>query len=382
MKNSTSIRIENDGKITFFPLVIQPAREGKIFLGSKVTSSFVIVDNKWKKLKNLQGEVSVSKISHEIGTSIDEVKIFLLLIAPHKLIKAIDGDVLFEVTDSKFYSRKLVRIFDNKLVLFLHLILAAYAISLPITNHNLIPTYSDFFWSPYLSFTFLSYFLFTIFIIAEHEFVHFVIAAGYGVKGRFSLSNRLNFLVVESKFPNMYSISRKRRIAVFLSGTLTDLATTGVLYFLLIQSNSLLIKQFILLEWVAILWQFLFYMKTDFYFVIKELVGIENLYTYAKERFFGLLKLKWKTLPLTRDENLIVNLYMILFLVGSVLGLWRYLTFHLPVTLNLVFESFGEVIGGMKAGNFIWVLDGGVVLVIQGLVALMFGFIIVRKVVK
>jgi hypothetical protein len=233
-----------------------------------------------------------------------------------------------------------------------------------------------------LSFTFLSYFLFTIFIIAEHEFVHFVIAAGYGVKGRFSLSNRLNFLVVESKFPNMYSISRKRRIAVFLSGTLTDLATTGVLYFLLIQSNSLLIKQFILLEWVAILWQFLFYMKTDFYFVIKELVGIENLYTYAKERFFGLLKLKWKTLPLTRDENLIVNLYMILFLVGSVLGLWRYLTFHLPVTLNLVFESFGEVIGGMKAGNFIWVLDGGVVLVIQGLVALMFGFIIVRKVVK
>ncbi len=387
MSETRESKITSDTRIKFFHLSVQPGREGKIIIGSKRTKSFIIIDSYWKKIVDIaRKEKKVSDIikvlkREDPGNFLDnyaesKVKLMLLFFAKYKLIQKIDRETLVENKRAKSINinPRLTNFLGSKPLVAVYLLLAIIGISsLFLTNFSVLDS-QNFFWSGYLSLTFLTYFVFTIFMIVEHEFAHFVAARKFGLTGNFSLSNRLQFLVVESKFPNMYSISKKGRIVVFLSGTLIDLATVGILCLILLLTSqhtfspfpvAALIKQLLLLEWVAILWQFLFYMKTDIYFVIKELVNVENLYTYAKERTLGFVKKDRKLPILTKRENYIVNIYTILFIFGTILGIWRYLTIHLPITIRFMFQSLSNFFTGVFTNNFILAIDGFMVLVIE-----------------
>ncbi len=399
MNEASDLKITSESKIKFFPLTIQPGRKGKIIIGSKRTNSFIIVDSYWSKLTEIaKKEGKVLDIVHELEKdninfvsphSLSKVKIMLLFFAKYRLIQKINGEILIETrkTRSININPKIIGILTNKLFVAAYTLLAVLGILFFVLTKFSALNPENFFWSKYLSLTFSTYFLFTVFMIVVHEFAHFVAAKRFGLTGSFSLSNRLQFLVVESKFPNMYSISKKGRIIVFLSGTLIDLATIGILYLILLNlkdtANFLiireLIKQFLLLEWVAILWQFLFYMKTDMYFVIKELVNVENLYTYAKERTLGFVKKDRKLPVLTKKENYIVSIYTVLFILGTALGIWRYLTIHLPITIRFMFQSLSNLFTGVFTNNFILAIDGFVVLVIEIIFLTLFIKVVVKR---
>ncbi|HEX6977435.1 MAG TPA: hypothetical protein VF185_03760 [Patescibacteria group bacterium] len=401
MSETRDLNITTNSKIKLFPLTIQPGRKGKIIIGSKRTNSFIIIDSYWEKFVEVaKKEKKVSKIAEKlrkedpnnfIGSySTSKVKLMFLFFAMYKLVEKIDGKTVFEnkrITAIRI-NPKLTNILGSKPFVLVYFFLALFGLFFTVLNGFSVLDPQNFFWSGYLSVTFLTYFVFTVVMIVVHEFAHFVAARKFGLTGNFSLSNRLQFLVVESKFPNMYSITKRGRIIVFLSGTLIDLATVGVLYFFLPinpkHTNtplavSALIKQFLLLEWVAILWQFLFYMKTDFYFVVKEMLGIENLYTYAKKRTMSFIKRDENPVLLSKRENNIVNIYTALFVFGTIFGIWRYLTIHLPITIRFIFQSLSNLFTGVFTNNFVLSMDGFVVLIIELIFVTLFVRVITKK---
>lgn len=367
MLKASPIKIEGDTLIEAFPLTHRPARKSKIFIGSKATQSFLITDSYWKPIVDiLKKPQKVSTIVNKLDVSETKVKLFILFLIKYKLIFKINKEIIYSSHQKSYAIIENLTLRTAKLALhpvsiFIYISLASFGVFLPISVNGLIPRADNFFWSPILSLSFITYILFSLFMIILHEYAHFLVAKFYGLEGNFTLSNRLNFLVVESQFPNIYSIPKKGRVAIFLAGTLIDLATIGILYILYIFFSHPLIMQLILLEWVAVLWQFLFYMKTDIYFVIKEIVSVENLYTYARQKVKNIGRFRKLNLPLTKKENLIVNIYVVLFLIGSVFGLWRYVTFHLRISLTLLFTSYTNIIAGINSNNLIQFTDGVVV---------------------
>lgn len=386
MPKTSPIKIENDTLIEAFPLTHRPAREGKVFIGSKATESFLIADSYWKPIVDiLKKPQRVSTIINKLG-SVDEtkVKLFLLFLVKYRLIFKINNEVIHFAPHKSFtkienLTHKTAKLFLHPVAVFVYVSLASFGVFLPIFVNKFVPRAENFFWSPILSLSFITYILFSLFMIILHEYAHFLVAKFYGLRGNFTLSNRLNFLVVESRFPNIYSIPKKGRIAIFSAGIISDLASIGFLYILYIWSSHPLVMQMILLEWVAVLWQFLFYMKTDMYFVIKELVNIENLYTYAKQKIKNIGRFRNLNLPLNKKENFIVNIYALLFITGTILGLWRYVTFHLRISLTLLFTSYTNIIEGMNSNNLIQFADGVVVASTEVILFTLLIYAIIKK---
>ncbi len=94
------IRLKNTSVVKTFPLNWQPAREGKIFVGSNVTKSYIIIDSYWLPIIDLllQG-LNLDEIVHNLSeidphnfhneNASSKVKIMIIELAQNKLIEKI-----------------------------------------------------------------------------------------------------------------------------------------------------------------------------------------------------------------------------------------------------------------------------------------------------
>ncbi len=403
MDQKQEVRLKSNSKIQAFLLNSQPARAGKIFIGSRETNSYVIVDACWKPIVELLlSEMPVSEIAKKLSQIdpesfceedvLDKTKIIIMGLAKHKMIKKIDGEVIFRSLPKEKMTlnpivEKAAFFVTRHIPILMIVTLALFALLTPLVFPETFPRPSDFYWSKYLSFCIASSFIFTWVSVFLHEGAHLIIARKYGLNGKLRISHRLNFLVVETYFPDIYSIPKKGRMAIYISGMIIDMAIISLFYICIFLINSkftylqglvLPLKQFILLQWLSILWQFFFYMKTDFYFVIKEFVGIENLYTFAKEKMLNMLKFRQTVLPITKKEIRIVNIYTIFFLIGNILGVARYVFYHLPILAIGIMGGVEEIRNGIKTSNIIPFADGLVFVTVE----LFFTALLARSIIK
>lgn len=378
---SKDIKLKDSSKITSFKLVSQPANDGKIFLGSLATDFFIVADSYWEPLVEImkKGEVSIAKIAKMMGEEgTTKIKLMVLSLAQAKLIHKIDGKVIYSSSKKKdnyidLLFSKISFFLTNPIFTITNIILAL-VLFVVFSDINRVPKSQDFFWNPLFSINLLSAFIFTWITVFEHEIAHLAVAKIYGLKGELRLAHRLNFLVAETDFPGIYSVSKAKRITIFLSGIIVDMATTSMLYFLYLQNKEIVIlKQFILLEWLSILWQFFFYMKTDIYYVVKEIVGIPDLYTYSKEKIVSFLKREQFTPVLTERENVIVSVYAGILFFGTALGLFRYGFYHIPILFKTFAGAFVEVFKGTN------VVDGVITIFIEGISLLLLGVTYLRR---
>lgn len=114
-----------------------------------------------------------------------------------------------------------------------------------------------------------------------HELSHFLSASGFGLYSKINLGNRLQFLVAQTKIYNVYSIDIKKRISIYASGIVTDLWTIFIcMIFINLFQYSVVIsilRCLIFIKIGAIVWQFLFYMKTDVYYILSNILKQNNL---------------------------------------------------------------------------------------------------------
>ena len=286
-------------------------------------------------------------------------------------VKSVDGILQEQVHEAKEYHFTWIKkshvswLFTKFIVTLQILFIISGFCVLFSTYGEYIPKYSDLFFHPWYtvvgSITFVGAWL----LAFKHEFYHLLAAKHYGVEGQFSFSHRLYFVVAETDLTNVWSLSKRKRYVVYFAGLLTDfvfialcfwirfLADSGVLT--LSEFGYDLVKGLILMQLTQILWQFLFFMRTDIYYVFVNMFQMTDLLadtqTYIKEslnKHFSLFS-KQDLSRISERELKVIKYYSVFFVLGSCVTLAVFLFYLLPISAEFLIGSVRGVLHGTFA---------------------------------
>jgi hypothetical protein len=124
-----------------------------------------------------------------------------------------------------------------------------------------------------------------------HESFHVLAGRRLGLSSRVGLGNRLWFIVVETRMPNLLSVPRRQRYLPFLVGMLADVlivSTLGLLAYGMHDGGK--VEQVIAAVALAMAfpvcvrfaYQFLLFLQTDIYFVITTALGCYDLHAASR----------------------------------------------------------------------------------------------------
>lgn len=127
----------------------------------------------------------------------------------------------------------------------------------------------------------------SLILVAIHELAHLVAARAAGVSCRFGIGTRLWIPVAETDMTGVWSIPRRKRYLPFLAGPLVD-ATGGSLVALLLFAAgrswihlsapaTRFCQALLLIYLLALLWQCYLFVRTDFYYVLANLLRCKSL---------------------------------------------------------------------------------------------------------
>jgi len=251
-----------------------------------------------------------------------------------------------------------------------------------ITNNQYIPKPQDLFFHDSITIIIIVNYILGWLLIFKHEIAHLFAAKSLGVEGRFSLNLRLHYLVAETDVTNLLKIPRKKRYIVFLAGIISDLLFSAAFVFLLLLNDSNIIhinnlvygilKMMVLIEFLSIVWQFRFYMKTDIYYVIESLVKCKNLYddskAYIKKIFYKLFNKK-SNIDLSKipyKEMKYIRMYSILFFFGTLITILVFIYYGIPIIIELFLRIIDTLMIGLRTGNQLALLDSILLIIFLG----------------
>lgn len=186
-----------------------------------------------------------------------------------------------------------------------------------------------------------------------HELGHLITARAAGVPGKISLGTRLQFLAAQTDVSGIWSAPRRIRIMVYLSGMMVNvvLAATGVLLTRIFAPGAirtfgavLCMEQLLLLAG-----QFMFFMRTDIYFLVQDIGRCRDLYgdatkyvRYLAQKIAGRDAADPST-ALSHGERRNVRLYSAFFVPGTLITLLVFVTVTLPVVVRLIGTALSHI---------------------------------------
>lgn len=180
-----------------------------------------------------------------------------------------------------------------------------------VIDPALRPNYRNVFFTSYLAFIPIALALTQFPLVLLHEGFHALAGRRLNLPSRLGIGRRLYYLVAETRLDSLYSVPAAQRYVPFFAGVLVDAVGVGAFTLL-----SAAFRQLGAPSWLSglalalaftnllrILWEFLFYLQTDFYFVIKTATGCTDLHGAAKHRLrSGMRKLLRRTPAPATDE--------------------------------------------------------------------------------
>jgi putative peptide zinc metalloprotease protein len=189
------------------------------------------------------------------------------------------------------------------------------------------------------------------------------------VHGYFSLGMRLYLPVAETNLTQLWKVPRRKRYIPFLAGLLNDGLFVAVTIILLWLSDLGLIprvelihafgKFLVLVLSFGIIWQFLFFVRTDIYYVVSNLLGCRNLYNDSWNLILNTLssslRLRTRSFEIPTKELRIIKLYAPFMLIATVMSISAFTLFGLPILFQIFLEAIQILSLGYKANllNFV-----------------------------
>ena len=134
--------------------------------------------------------------------------------------------------------------------------------------------------------------------ILVHESFHALAGRRLGLPSKLGIGRRLYYLVAETRLDSLLSVPRRRRYLPFLAGMLADVVLVSGLTLLSVALNRdgipawchklCLATAFTCV--LRLIWQFRFYLETDLYFVMTNLLRCTDLQNAAQYRLRALLR--------------------------------------------------------------------------------------------
>ena len=368
--------------------------------------------------------VSITPVAYEIlklfekGLSVKEIKLivnkrfgninidyFVRNLLKHDFVESIDGKEIKPIPSKKgglsfdFIPKKFVDILFSKWAYIIYLLVLISSFFILILEPKYLPRYSDYFFIDNISLLFILSFLFGWVLVFIHELAHYLAARSLGIRAKIYFSNRLYFLVAVTDITNIYKVSRKKRYRVYLAGMTVDLLIMSVLTILLFLSDLGYIhlqsgiysffKFLVLLEFLGIIWQFYFFLRTDIYYVVENFFNVTNLSKKAQSYLFNLvLSLSKKHSKKhhhfrihfsSKTERRVVKFYSLFYGLGILISLFVFLFYQFPIALKLILIALGNMLKGVLTGNKFLFYDSLIFMFIWLFNQLLLIYIIIKK---
>ncbi|RKN40660.1 PqqD family protein [Micromonospora endolithica] len=279
-----------------------------------------------------------------------------------------------------------------------YLALVAATLVTVVRRPELLPTFRDFFWTDYVGLAVLvNTGLFSL-SATMHELSHLVAARSLGAPARIRFATRLHHLVLETDVTAIWSVPRRYRYRVYLSGLFWDLAVVCVALLVLGHTTphpvvAALLAALVLVLVMSMALQLHVYMRTDFYFVLLDVLRCRNLFhdglAYARHllRRFGHSVLPARiaaagddpSAVLPSHERRAVRVYAAAVVIGSMVALTSFAGFGLPILLHGAFQAGSAVVAGATGGSLLAAVDGALVLVVEGTLQTIFLLTLYRR---
>jgi len=202
------------------------------------------------------------------------------------------------------------------------------------------------------------------------------------------LGVRAYFLVALTSIHGMYLVEKKNRLLIYSAGMIVDLtiASIGIVSLWLVDKQIILldpllykfIQQIVLLEWLGILWQFFFFMKTDIYYIFSDIINYNDILDDTIKLIKNyLLKIIYKQSKnkqqLSKKKRVMLMGYSLFFTLGIFLIWIRFFTYFIPINVQVYTWSFHEIMQGFTLKRNRTFAKGILVVLIETLqISLMF----------
>lgn len=288
---------------------------------------------------------------------------------------------------SQGLSYTLGKLLFSKPMLVVYTLLFILNISIFILNPSVFPSYMDIFIFDSMSLNILNLALVTLFIITFHELGHVLAVRKYNLPTKLGIGHRLFLVVVETEMTHVWKLSRRQRNVPFLAGMCFD----QILLFLALIAQIFLpgghyiflgVAGVIVFEvFILFIYQCCFYMKTDVYYVLENMLGSYNLLENSKEW----LNRGFQKLTRTRNQysnssvSKIVKSYAIFYVLGMLISLGLAILFFIPQLYYSISASLQHLSYPMSNGLF-W--DGVIFLLNLSIMLLLLLYSWYRKYLK
>jgi hypothetical protein len=185
-----------------------------------------------------------------------------------------------------------------------------------------------------------------------HEMAHLTAARAGGVSCRFSIGNQLWFVVWYTEMTGVWALPRRQRYLPILAGPIVDLfgAAVVVLFLAAAQSGGWslptlarnILSALLLLYIMRLVWQCYFFLRTDFYYAISNMLGCKRLLQdsedWLRNRY---ARLRRRTEPVDQSllpahERRMLPGYAAIWLVGRIVAIAVLLLVQLPLFFSYV----------------------------------------------
>jgi hypothetical protein len=171
------------------------------------------------------------------------------------------------------------------------------------------PSYRSLFFTDRLSIIPIVFTLLAMPCIVIHEAFHALAGRRLGLPSSFGIGRRLYFLVAETRLDSLLSVPRRQRYLPFLAGMLADLVVMSLLTLLAVLLRVSGSPAWCPALCVAIafscvlrlIWQFMFYLETDLYFLATNALHCSDLQNASRFRI-RTLTARWLRRPVPETE--------------------------------------------------------------------------------
>ncbi|HZG13657.1 MAG TPA: hypothetical protein VE710_01445 [Candidatus Bathyarchaeia archaeon] len=375
MREETTIALHDASKVDLSHLSIQ--HEGDEYtIGDPTIQRFIRVPEAATFVLALaNGSRTLAEIKDQIhrekGLDLDVLD-FVQTLHRLRLVYSIDGKVMGEPRQNQEQTkmRRVGGWLFNRYTAWLYAFNACLACYMMLANPEMFPHYRDMFVFQQIGLNSLYVCVIACLLVALHEFAHFLAASSAGVRSTFRLNMRYIFLVAETDMTGLWGQPRSKRYLPYLAGMAWD--STWIVGMLLLQSNvpvdSLLhatAKLVTLLLVLGTLSQFMFFLRTDMYFVIGNLTHSADLAQSGRlflkriwKRNDEALAVLWNRLPET--EKKAGRVFGFFYAIGIVCVTYLFLFFTIPGLFTSLSWAIREVSQYRIDQMLFW--DGAIIL--------------------
>jgi putative peptide zinc metalloprotease protein len=361
-------RYPSDSRVIVEPLARQPDTDG-VLVGRKDTAVFLLLPaDAVEVLDDLAAGCTVAEAQQRHFTrhgEVADIEDLLVTLEEHGFVRPV-GAARREAEKGFHFawiSERWAQRLTSIPVLAAGALIVGAAILALILEPSTLPGWRAAYFPKNTAAGLLALMVFGLFTTFIHEMAHLTAARARGVSCRFGIGNQLWFLVWETDMTGIWALPRRQRYLPILAGPLIDLVTAAALIVVsyanvrgwlaldpaAVQFGSALLFIYVL----RIVWQCYFFLRTDFYYALTNLLGCRNLMGDTVVLLKNITaRLRRKPLAdqshIPAGERRMLRAYAVIWLAGRGIAFSMLLFIQLP----LLFHYLQLLVASVREGSW------------------------------